>query len=389
MSALSKALAATACIATALVAAAPVRAAGPALVGDWRFDDGAGVVVHDSSPSGIDGRFGIEEPSWIGGVDGGALRFEGDDAVTVPDSPALAPARITVAAWVRNTGSPGRYAYVFVKNVSSCVRGSYGLYTGSTGGAAFYIAGDGAFTVSPQAAPAVIWDGRWHRLAGTYDGTTVRLYIDGVEVRSGTPGPTHIDYDLPGRLGYIGTYRGGCSLPFAGDVDLLRIWNGALSPAAIVADAHPPTPSDPGSPPQTPPDTPPQTPPGGGGGTPTPDPAPPVGPAKGAPPVSTGSVPGHTASVPGCVSVRVSRRTVKVARRARIGVTVARSGRRLRHAHVVLTSRRLHKALRTNRRGRGRFVVRATRRQHRLTVSVRGSRAAHCSAPKAFIRVKR
>jgi hypothetical protein len=87
--------------------------------------------------------------------------------------------------------------------------------------------------------------------------------------------------------------------------------------------------------------------------------------------------------------VRVSRRTVKMGRRARIGVTVARSGKRVRHARVVLSSRRLHKALRTNRRGRGSFVVRPTRRQRQLTVRVKASRAAQCSAPRAFIRVRR
>jgi hypothetical protein len=42
----------------------------------------------------------------------------------------------------------------------------------------FYI-GDGTrqFVRSPE-APTSVWDGKWHHAAGTFDGSTVRLFID-------------------------------------------------------------------------------------------------------------------------------------------------------------------------------------------------------------------
>jgi hypothetical protein len=340
-----------------LVFGASAHAADAALVAEWPFDEGGGTLVHDSGGSGLTGTLD-PAPDWIPGVTGSALRFD-NDAVRLPESALLRPAVVTVAAWVRHDGSPGPYRYVLSSGSSSCFRSSYGLYTDDGGGAAFYVAGDGAYTVSPALAPGAIWDGRWHRLAASYDGSTVRLYLDGAQVGNGTPGPTHIEY-LKTQGAYIGTYLGSCALPFIGDIDAPAIWNGALGAAQLAADATVPADAHPSGP---------------------------VGPAPGRPPV--GASPGARITPQSCTSVRVSRRTVRVGRRTTIAVTVRLGTKRRDHARVTLNGRRLHRALRTDRRGRGAFRVRATRHQRRLMVRVRGSRPAACGTPKAFVRVLR
>ena len=56
---------------------------------------------------------------------------------------------------------------------------SYALYTGSNGGLRFYVSDGGAgASLSPAAGPE-LWDGQWHAVAGTFDGQTVRFYLDG------------------------------------------------------------------------------------------------------------------------------------------------------------------------------------------------------------------
>ena len=85
---------------------------------------------------------------------------------------------------------------------------------------------------SPE-APTSIWDGKWHNAAGTFDGKTVRLFIDGVEVGSGTPSSTPIVYNPPDGGGVIGDYGGTCDLFFVGDVDGVQIWSRALPVADI------------------------------------------------------------------------------------------------------------------------------------------------------------
>jgi hypothetical protein len=234
---LASAIAAAAALACAVLPAAAQADTFP-LVGWWPMNEGSGQVVHDWSFHGNNGTLGdspaadSHDPTWVPGVFfGSALRFDGvDDRVTIPDSPSLDPAKLTVAAWVRGNGSPGQWRYIVSKGAAICDHSSYGLYTADNGGLAFYIAdASQQFYVSPQ-APSSVWDGNWHNVAGTFDGTTVRLYVDGQQVGSGTPAATTIDYNLGVQGGMIGAYGGPCntSLTLNGDIDGVQIWSKAL-----------------------------------------------------------------------------------------------------------------------------------------------------------------
>ena len=238
---LASACAAAAALALALVPAAAQANSFP-LVGWWPMNEGSGQVVHDWSFHGNNGMLGDSptaddhDPSWIPGVFwGSALHFDGfDDFVTVPASPELQPQRLTVAAWVRSAGGPGGFRYVVSMRGRACDTSAYGLFTPVDGNLAFYVAGSDRYYISPE-APASLWDGNWHNVAGTFDGSTVRLYVDGQQVGTGMPAPTTIDYaDLPIDKGMIGAYPGsGCfgttdSLTFSGDIDGVQIWSRAL-----------------------------------------------------------------------------------------------------------------------------------------------------------------
>jgi Concanavalin A-like lectin/glucanases superfamily len=328
-----------------LFAAAPAVAVP--LLGEWKFDEGAGQVAADSSPSGLPARLGIAsgpdgaDPSWVPGVSGSALRFDGGDAVIVPDSLALEPGRISVETWVRRQGTPGRFAYVLSKGSVGCVTSSYGLYTGNGGGMAFYVSmGSTSYVVSPAAAPARIWDGDWHQVVGSYDGRSVRLYIDGVEVGSGAPDTQPIVYGLVSSAPYIGTYRGGCELGFTGDIDTVRIWGQALTPPEIAAllRAQPPGGG------------------GGGGGVATV-----LAPVSGPPPKGA----------PSCVASS-ARETVRARRRTTLVVTVRRNGKPLGRVRVLLRGTKTRLVRTTDARGRVRFVVRPQRAEKRLQVRVVG-----------------
>ncbi len=227
-------------LAVAGLVATPAWAA-PGLIGDWSLDE-TGQVVADTSASGVSGTLGstpgvdAHDPVSIEGVGGRALRFDGDDWVLLPDLPALEPARITVEAWFRGSSSPGQWRYIVSKGGNACQASSYGLYSAENGGLGFYVYDGAGYTLSPLAGLGV-WDGRWHHAAGTFDGSTVRLFVDGIQIGDGTATSGPIRYGIASKGIYIGAYRGSCDLPFVGDIDRVRIWSDALGAPEIAAAA--------------------------------------------------------------------------------------------------------------------------------------------------------
>ena len=93
-------------------------------------------TARSARPPGVDAN----DPTWIKGfLFGSALRFDGNDFVRIPDSPALESDKLTVSAWVRGTGSPGTYRYIVGKGATGCDSSSYGLFTAYNGGLRFYV----------------------------------------------------------------------------------------------------------------------------------------------------------------------------------------------------------------------------------------------------------
>ena len=222
--------AAAATVAATLAPTSQASAASSDLAGWWPMNEGSGQVVRDWSLSGNRGVLGSSaeadgnDPAWfaVGSrwLPRAALRFDGDDRVRMPQAPSLEPDGVTVLARVRSTVS-GSYRYVVSKGAISCETASYGLYTGPNGGLLFYVSDGTRYTLSADAGPG-LWDGAWHTVRGTFDGTSVRLFVDGSEVGSAVPAPLTIGYGLPdGQDLLIGDYAGPCGSPlgFVGDVD--------------------------------------------------------------------------------------------------------------------------------------------------------------------------
>jgi len=196
------------------------------LMGWWKFDEGTGDIAYDSSGYGNDGT--IHGATWADGKFGKALSFDGDDYVDVPDDDSLKPELVTLEAWVKSDGSPGRYKYIAGKKYAPGW-GSYHLYTGNTGGLRFYIGHSGGFIASPDAGTG-IWDDNWHHIVGTYNGYVVKLYVDGNEISGGTETTEDIAYNSENF--YIGSY--GTGYYFKGLIDEVKVYNRPLSGTEIL-----------------------------------------------------------------------------------------------------------------------------------------------------------
>lgn len=159
-----------------------------------------------------------------------AFSFSGLDAdfLTAPATAAISTPNITVDAWVKRSGSPGNFKYILTKGQNGCNGGgSYALYTGPTGGLFFYVSNGNVFALSPDGG-AGVWDNQWHHVAGTYDGLSVKLYVDGNLVGS-TPTNIPINYALQNNNLFIGNYPNCGNLSFPGLVDEVEIFNRALT----------------------------------------------------------------------------------------------------------------------------------------------------------------
>lgn len=207
----------------------------------WHFNDGRGfATAADSSGNGNIGMLGnVSEwnaPTWSpAGRFGLGLNFNGSQYVNVTNSSSLnITSAMTVEAWVNLnstqnslTGNDG-YASVVSKDGSFYLR----AYTNSSGlqRVGFWVYVNGA-KVGASIASDLRGTG-WHMLAGTYDGSIVKLYLDG-EVRATATAPGSMD--STGNNVYIGSYNGTGEF-FNGTIDEVRILGTSLFEGDINLD---------------------------------------------------------------------------------------------------------------------------------------------------------
>jgi hypothetical protein len=167
---------------------------------------------------------------------GSAFHFDGAGTIEAPASPTLEPQTVTAMLWMRAPFAQPS-TYLLSKGASACNSdSSYAFFT--QGDLHFYVSGGAPGTFSPSPpATANVWDGQWHHIAGTYDGATVRLYVDGVEQGGGNAATSAINYVLADNNVFrIGGYRSSCvDFLFSGDIDEVQVFNRALTAAEIAA----------------------------------------------------------------------------------------------------------------------------------------------------------
>ena len=154
------------------------------VVGMWLFDEGSGKLAKDSSGNGHDGDF-IGKPKWVDGKFGQALEFDGA-GTCVRISPGLSNLEnLTVVAWVYNAEKWGT-----TRSEIWCGSATYGDYLLLRGdergnwhaGEAIWHWYDGASWGAIPSSP--LKDNVWYHLAGSYDGKTLNLYLNGKLVGS-------------------------------------------------------------------------------------------------------------------------------------------------------------------------------------------------------------
>ena len=199
------------------------------LVAAYGFEELDETTAGDASGSGNHGT--IEGATRTGGRFGQGLAFDGiDDLVTIPAAATLADSRVTVEAWLYPTELSGWRTAVMKEAPAGL---AWGLYAHDNAPRpAMTAAFAGVDTSAPGTAALPL--NTWTHLAATYDGKTLKLFVNGVQSGAVAVAGTLSAGADPLRIG--GNHIWGEY--FSGRIDEVRVYNRALSAAEIQADLN-------------------------------------------------------------------------------------------------------------------------------------------------------
>ncbi|WP_425391337.1 LamG-like jellyroll fold domain-containing protein [Ekhidna sp.] len=159
-----------------------------------------------------------------------ALIFDGDDNITVADDPTISPTgNITLEAWI-NLTSVGAFHTIIGKYDGT--EGGYLLRVNNSNFVEFHTMDDNT-TSSVATGSTALSASTWYHVAGVFDGSELRVYVNGV--LDGALTDTRNPKDGSSAL-IIGEAFGGI-LDFNGSLDEVRIWNTDRTAAQIRANA--------------------------------------------------------------------------------------------------------------------------------------------------------
>ena len=226
---------------TPVAAAKPPASGGPVVYFD--FNEGSGIYALDVSGHGNGGTIHGADRIGNGGC-GGALLLNGNGSyVDVPYTDANHPTdAITVSAWFYTD------SYAPQVLLSSYHDGGYRLGFADGNDLWWTVRLEGAGDISVPVRHDGITLGEWHQVTGTYDGSMVSVYLDGI-LRNQVNASGAIHYGNMNDV-IVGADAGTGSSPdtecprfFRGGIDEVRIYDRALSYGEVMDDRYRCTPA--------------------------------------------------------------------------------------------------------------------------------------------------
>ena len=209
------------------------------LVGDWRANEGSGTTLVNSSGVGaVNNGTILGDPTWITGQHGQAIRFDGTgDRATVADNASLdISGAITMATWVKpeaagtqnlikksiNDATDG-YELSLSASSATPAQKPFVRFNQDTSGNTYRVNGTTSYPSDGTT---------WMHVAATYDGATIRLYVNGVQEGQLAASIAIATNNL--ALG-IGAQPDGTFGVLQGAMDDVLLYNTALTASEVAA----------------------------------------------------------------------------------------------------------------------------------------------------------
>jgi len=197
----------------------------------YSFGESSGTAIIDSSSSknGTIVNTGVRTT----GISGNGLSFSGNGHVSLGQVYGNIQDALTLSAWIKpNTSGLGYQGIIFHGGANIDTFALYLNYTLGVIGFKTQGTGTGAWV---QVANNTIWNGSWHHLAATYNGSQKVIYLDGVALIT-TPATGTLDSGSGYNL-LIGAGRDETPVPssylYQGLIDEVRIYNYALNSSQV------------------------------------------------------------------------------------------------------------------------------------------------------------
>ncbi len=213
----------------------------PNLIAWWKLDEGSGTTALDSSGHDHHGVL-AGAPRWVAGYDGGALEFdnEPDDRVSAGTFDVQGSG-ITIACWFQadnldTVGSDPR----MVSKATGGAADAHWFMLSSGRSAGLYVLRFRLKTTDGQATTTLMADtegtielNEWIHAVATWDGTTMRIYKNGIEVGSADKGGDAVAAGPIVKVAIGNQPQGAEDRPFDGIIDDVRIYNKGVTAADI------------------------------------------------------------------------------------------------------------------------------------------------------------
>ncbi|HPC18207.1 MAG TPA: hypothetical protein P5318_10045 [Candidatus Hydrogenedentes bacterium] len=162
-----------------------------------------------------------------GGVRGHALDLRGNHAIWAGAFDRSRMSALSIMVWVRPLDLTG-FREIFRQESDDRVLFSF-QDSGNILSLGLNV--NGYVECDARIAPKQILDGTWHHCAGTFDGHTMRVFLDGKEIGAlERPGSIALSPGLPAFIGSMG----GTNEHFQGGLDELRLYDVALGAEEIM-----------------------------------------------------------------------------------------------------------------------------------------------------------
>ena len=184
-----------------------------------------------------DNSFGNLVPGKLGK----ALQCDGQSFKRIDHDPALEPETFSLEAWIALNEYPGgadARRWIVNKNTNECADGHYAIIVDGQKACGLLNIGGGEENCYKAASDSVLQLDRWHHVCMTYDGSRMRVYLDGKQVASENVGKKRTRGDTSLTIGIRQDLWFGSA--FVGKIDEVRVYDRALSADEVAAHAQDP-----------------------------------------------------------------------------------------------------------------------------------------------------